>query len=74
MISFWTIIKIISNRRYPRYEEAYLSAKKINQIDWEFIKKEINGEPVVFAVDVAKTTQFALLTWASDKNLAPQRN
>lgn len=40
-------------------------SKKINQIDWEFIKKELNGEPVVFAVDVAKTTQFAML---SDKH------
>ena len=40
-------------------------SKKINQIDWEFVKKEMNGEHVVFAVDVAKTTQFALL---SDKH------
>ena len=36
-------------------------SKEINQINWECIKKEINGEPVVFAVDVAKTMQFALL-------------
>ena len=36
-------------------------SKEINQINWELVKKEINGEYMVFAVDVAKTMQFALL-------------
>lgn len=38
-------------------------SKKINQIDWEFVKKEVDGSPVVFAIDVAKTVQFALLSY-----------
>jgi transposase len=38
-------------------------SKKINQINWEEIKKDVDGKRVVFAIDVAKTIQFASLSY-----------
>lgn len=43
-------------------------SKKINQIDWEKVKMSINGEPIVFAIDVAKTEQFALLSYHNNQS------
>ncbi|MCP5014125.1 MAG: IS110 family transposase [Ketobacter sp.] len=37
-------------------------AKKANQINWTQIKEKLSGAAVVFAVDVAKEKQYALLT------------
>jgi transposase len=35
--------------------------KKINAIDWIQMKEQLQGSPVVFAIDVAKEKQYALL-------------
>jgi transposase len=35
--------------------------KKINAIDWIQMKEQLQGTPVVFAIDVAKEKQYALL-------------
>ena len=43
-------------------------SKKVNQIDWVKVKKSINGERIVFAVDVAKTEQFALLSYHNNQS------
>jgi len=37
-------------------------SKKVNQVNWSQIKEQLAGEPVVFAIDVAKVKQFALLS------------
>jgi len=37
-------------------------ARKVNQINWNQVKGYLAGEAVVFAVDVAKEKQYALLT------------
>jgi transposase len=36
--------------------------KKVNQINWQQLKEQLAGERVVFAIDVAKTKQYALLS------------
>ena len=36
--------------------------KKVNHINWNQIKEQLAGEPVVFAIDVAKVKQYALLS------------
>ena len=36
--------------------------KNVNKINWPQMKKQLTGEAVVFALDVAKTKQYALLT------------
>src|SRR5450631_277634 len=35
--------------------------KKINAIDWIQMKEQLQGSPVIFAIDVAKEKQYALL-------------
>ena len=35
--------------------------KKINAIDWIQMQEQLQGSPVVFAIDVAKEKQYALL-------------
>ena len=49
-----------NNRKNPLNLSA-ISILVTGLTDFLRIKKEINGEHVVFAVDVAKTMQFALL-------------
>ncbi len=36
--------------------------QKVNQLNWEQFKEKLAGEPVVFAIDVAKVKQYALLS------------
>lgn len=36
--------------------------KKVNDINWTELTEQLNGQPVIFAVDVAKEEQYALLT------------
>ena len=36
--------------------------KNVNKINWSLVKEQLSGVAVVFALDVAKTKQFALLT------------
>jgi len=36
--------------------------KKVNEINWSALGQQLGGEAVIFAVDVAKAEQFALLT------------
>lgn len=36
--------------------------KNVNKINWTQLKKQLSGETVVFALDVAKNKQYALLT------------
>lgn len=36
--------------------------KNVNKINWTQVKEKLSGEAVVFALDVAKTKQYALLT------------
>ena len=40
--------------------------KNVNQINWPELRNNLNGQPVIFAVDVAKDQQYALLTTADD--------
>ncbi len=37
-------------------------ARKVNQINWNQVKERLSGEAAVFAIDVAKEKQYALLT------------
>lgn len=39
-------------------------SKKINQINWELLRESLDGDKIVFAIDVAKHDQFALLRTA----------
>ncbi|SMG65464.1 hypothetical protein BMETH_3430672372466, partial [methanotrophic bacterial endosymbiont of Bathymodiolus sp.] len=36
--------------------------KNVNKINWSLVKEQLSGAAVVFALDVAKTRQYALLT------------
>ena len=40
--------------------------KNVNQINWPELRNTLNGQPVIFAIDVAKEQQYALLTTADD--------
>jgi len=37
-------------------------AQKVNNMNWQQVKEQMTGEPLVLAVDVAKVQQYALLT------------
>ena len=37
-------------------------SKKVNEIDWDQLRGKWAGQSLVFAVDVAKEMQYALLT------------
>ncbi len=39
-------------------------AKKVNKINWSQVKEQLSGETAVFAIDIAKKKQYALLTSA----------
>lgn len=41
-------------------------AKNVNKIDWAHLKERIGREPAVFAIDVAKEKQYALLSTADE--------
>jgi hypothetical protein len=36
-------------------------AKKVNKINWPQVKEQLSGEAAVFAIDIAKEKQYALL-------------
>ena len=37
-------------------------AKKVNDINWPQLRQQFTGQELVFAIDVAKEQQFALLS------------
>ena len=37
-------------------------AKKVNDINWSQLRQQFTGQALVFAVDVAKAQQFAMLS------------
>ena len=41
-------------------------AKNVNTINWDKVTEQISGESAVFAIDVAKEKQYALLTNADN--------
>ncbi len=40
--------------------------KNVNQINWPELRDNLNGQPVIFAIDVAKEQQYALLNTTDD--------
>ena len=41
-------------------------AKNVNKINWDKVTEQLSGEAGVFAIDVAKAKQYALLTNAGN--------
>jgi transposase len=50
----------------PVMKKHTYRTKNVNQINWLELRNHLNGQPVIFAIDVAKEQQYALLNTIDD--------
>ena len=59
---FSTLKKALTVGGIPAMKKHNYRAKKVNDINWPQLREQFAGQALVFAVDVAKEQQFALLS------------
>jgi len=65
--SFFQEAKTLTEGGIPAMKKHTYRTKKVNDIDWAQLKERINANEAVFAIDIAKEKQFALLSTADDE-------